>query len=170
MFTEVGDKPVIITKMKITMPKFNRTNPAAFALCFAVHHRDDPAQADNVYLDVCEDYGKGNFATQKQVDVAADKLRALGFPEGNLYDGAYLSTLRDEAPGKSATVHFEAENYEGKTYIRAKYFVTSAKVEELSAEDLANRLRLLVGGAKADPAPAATAKPNPFAPKSKTPF
>jgi len=158
MFTTAGNQNVVITAMRVTTAKFSK-NAAAFALCFEVQHPQDAGQVDHVYLDVCDDYGKGNFSQQTQYEITREKLLRLGFTDGNLYDGAYLRSLKEQAPGKTAVVMFESEDYEGKTYIRPKYFVTSKQVEELSDEELMRRITAL----KSNAAPQGTAAPSPTA-------
>jgi hypothetical protein len=174
MFQKAGVQNIVITGVRITEPKYTK-NPAAFALCFTVTHPEDEHQTDEVFLDVCEDYGKGNFSQQKQIEIAMDKLHKLGCEVTNLYDGAQLAFVKSEMTGKTAPVMFEEEEYQGKKYIRAKYFATGGPgAAELSEDELKRRLALLTGGGEAPaptpPAPTtAQKKPSVFGKKTAFP-
>ena len=173
MFTQAGQVKVKIEDVKFATAKFAQ-GPSDFDICIMVSNIDDPAQVDWWRGEISADYGKGNFASMTQAEIAMKTLHNIGF------EGGDLSTLKDQLVGKETTAMIKAvpsKKDESKIFYNIQYLGSGSggnepkPEEELDVADVKNRISALFGGA-ADVAekPAPAPKPAPKAePKKETP-
>lgn len=186
MFQAAGQVTVVLGEVKFAESKFGN-DPNAFDICIHCTHADDPNQADWWRGEVSQNYGRGNFATMKQAEIAMQTLHKAGF-EGN-----DLTTLEKQLTGKKVPAMIKenpAKDGSGKVFYNISYIGgggggnAPGADEVINAGDMQARLQRMFGGgggaapaqAPAQPAPQAAppaqAK-NPFAGASgggKNPF
>jgi len=154
MFTKEGPHKVVIGEVVFAEAKFAKDDPNAFDICIRVTSKDSEAETDWARLEMSSNYGKGNFSTRTQAQIAGETLAALGF------EGDDLTTIGEQLTGKDAIVHIKASRpqADGKVFYNVSYFVTGGNDPvAITAETVKARLAALMG--KATTAPAATSTP-----------
>jgi hypothetical protein len=170
MFKTVGSCQLVIDEIRFAECRYtDGRGPEAFDICFHVHNEANPDESDWIRLEHSECYGKGNFATVMQKEVALKTLRAMGF------DSEDLSILVDELTGRTVPGYAKESkpNKEGKVYINV-YFGSGAGNEPsaettLSKDEVLKRLGRVFGSKAEQPKPVqATQTPTPTAAPATT--
>lgn len=160
MFTKEGPVQLVVGDIVCANCRFaNDKGPNDFDICIEVTDESDETQHEWVRLEWSENYGRGNFATQKQKEIAIKTLHGIGF------EGEDLSTLKAQLSGKTVpgTAKKSKPNNEGHVYINV--YLGSGGGNAPKAEDVlsADELRKRLGAASSA---SSSEAPSPF--KAKT--
>jgi len=162
-FNSTGDIAVTIGKIIPSEPKFSKA-ANAFDINFQI--KGENGESDFVRLEFSGDFAKGNLAQYTQEELTRRTLSDLGW---NGEDMSELFAEQGPLTGTKAIVHFEQSkpNDQGKTFINAKYFVTSGRrePEAISVDAVKARIAAISrakGGAASRATAAAPAASSPF--------
>jgi len=161
MYTSEGHISAKITEIIIAEPRFAK-GPNDFDICLKCERESDPNQVDWWRGEVSDNYGTGNFATQKQKEITLANLRKIGF------EGDDLTTLEDQLIGKVIPITVKAREYEGKTYYDIKYIGGGAATPKALAGGAMKAKMAAMFGGKADQSGTSSAPKTSL--KAKSPF
>lgn len=152
MFNQAKVYDVTITEAYLAEPKFENS-----AYDVAIKVETEEGESDFYTMEISSNYGRGNYATMTQAEIALKKLKELGLQVETLEDALFNL---DALIGIKTTATVKETNKDGKIYHNISYLGGGFAPKKVDPKEAMNKLSALFGGAKS--APVSAAKANPF--------